>query len=195
MKKEEGITLVALMITIIVLIILAAITLLTVTNHNIIGKAGTGAEEYAKGQEYELGEMNNVAKILGDFENKMAGENEGEETPSKITFTLSSEGVINDASLKKYDGTFEVESGTTWEEFFHANFPNDVWGWLYKKSDGEILRFLEASSTNEKAYFSSLANEAGTKQYKENKIKSRYIFITWRWYNARFWLWRHVFRN
>ncbi len=195
MKKEEGITLVALMITIIILIILAAVTILSVTNHNIIGKAERGAEEYAKGQEYELGEMNNVAKILGDFENKMAGENEEEETPSKITFTLSSEGVINDASLKKYDGTFEVESGTTWEEFFHVNFPDEMFGWLYKKSNGEILRFLEASSTNEKAYFSSLVNEVATKQYKENKIKSRYIFITWRWYNTRFWLWRHVFRN
>mgnify|MGYP001113649187 CR=1 FL=1 len=86
-KREEGITLVALMITIIILIILAAVTILTVTNHNIIGKAGNGAEEYAKGQEYELGEMNNVTKILNELENKILGgsETEGEDN---LTFTI-----------------------------------------------------------------------------------------------------------
>ena len=51
-NKEKGITLVALMITIIILIILAAVTIFSVTNHNIIGKATTGTEEYAKGQHY-----------------------------------------------------------------------------------------------------------------------------------------------
>ncbi len=55
-REEKGMTLVALMITI---IILAAVTILTVTNHNIIGKTSKGAEEYAKGQEYEIGEVKN----------------------------------------------------------------------------------------------------------------------------------------
>ena len=82
-NKEKGITLVALMITIIILIILAAVTIFSVTNHNIIGKATAGTEEYAKGQHYELNEMDNVAKILGDFENRVSGGNTsgGGDTP------------------------------------------------------------------------------------------------------------------
>ena len=77
MRGIRGITLIALVITIIILLILAAVTIISVTNHNIIGKASKGTEEYAKGQEYELGEMNNVSKILEEFENKMAGGNGG----------------------------------------------------------------------------------------------------------------------
>ncbi len=92
------------MITIIVLIILAAVTILTVTNHNIIGKAGKGAEDYAKGQEYELGEINNVTKILGDFENKIIGNGEKDENTNIVKFTL--------------DGVeFSCEKGTTWYDF------------------------------------------------------------------------------
>ncbi len=177
MKREEGITLVALMITIIILIILAAVTMLTVTNHNIIGKAGTGAEEYAKGQEYELGEMNNVAKILEDFENKMTGENGGEEMPGKVTFTLRSEGIKFDAVASEgCDGTFEVEAGTTWEEFFHANFAGDVCGWIYHKSTGQIFRYC-CMNISDLADLANLVNDQGIEQYKENEIKNRNIFI------------------
>ncbi len=68
-RKEQGITLVALMITIIVLIILAAVTIKSVYNHAIVGKATEGTEEYAKEQEREKNEIDKVASILDKITN------------------------------------------------------------------------------------------------------------------------------
>ncbi len=68
-RKEQGITLVALMITIIVLIILAAVTIKSVYNHAIVGKATEGTEEYAKEQEREKNEIDKVASILDQITN------------------------------------------------------------------------------------------------------------------------------
>ena len=54
-KQEGGITLIALIITIIVLVILAAVTLNSIFGSNIIGLATNGAINYAEEQQKELG--------------------------------------------------------------------------------------------------------------------------------------------
>lgn len=46
------------------------------------------------------------------------------EPQGKISFTLTHR------KLEKYSGTFEVEKGTTWDEFLSEKFPNDWGGWL-----------------------------------------------------------------
>ncbi len=84
-KKEEGITLVALMITIIVLIILAAVTIKSVYNHAIVGKATEGTEEYAKEQEREKNEIDKVASILDKITNPST--NPGEKTTLGEVYT------------------------------------------------------------------------------------------------------------
>ena len=66
-NKEGGITLIALIITIIVLVILAAVTLNSIFGNNIIGLATNGAINYAEEQQKELGMLNNVSDILSDF--------------------------------------------------------------------------------------------------------------------------------
>ncbi len=156
--KEEGITLVALMITIIVLIILAAVTLLTVTNHNIVGKAGTGAEEYAKGQQYELGEINNVTKILGDFENKMSGESEtgGEELENPIPIDKDTSYVGYYADIDR-DGTVDgiifvdLVTGSSKET---QQWNNDSWSkYEITTISEEITKNYEISIVNYKGSF------------------------------------------
>ncbi len=72
LRQEKGITLVALMITIIVLIILAAVTIISVVNSDIIGKSTNGAEKYGAAQEYENAEIENSVKVLDRFENNIA---------------------------------------------------------------------------------------------------------------------------
>ena len=67
MPKKDGITLIALIITIIVLVILAAVTLNSIFGNNIIGIAINGAMGYAEEQQKELGMLNNVSGILSDF--------------------------------------------------------------------------------------------------------------------------------
>lgn len=65
-QKEEGITLVALIITIIILIILAAVTIKTVFGNNFIGIATKGTEDYAKAQIDESEGLDDIAKKVQD---------------------------------------------------------------------------------------------------------------------------------
>ena len=53
MKKENAITLIALVISIIVIIILAGVTINTLINNGIIDKAKTATQEYKNSQDYE----------------------------------------------------------------------------------------------------------------------------------------------
>ena len=53
MKKEKGITLVALIITIIVMLILVAVSVSIIINSGLVGKAKDGAERYKESAEKE----------------------------------------------------------------------------------------------------------------------------------------------
>lgn len=63
-KKEKGITLVALIITVIVLIILAAISINALINGGFINLAVKSTQDYANAQEYESGIMQNYTNLL-----------------------------------------------------------------------------------------------------------------------------------
>lgn len=63
-KTEHGITLVALIITIIVLVILAAVSINAVFNANFIGLATNGTINYAEAQANEEKEMENLDSFL-----------------------------------------------------------------------------------------------------------------------------------
>ena len=65
MKKQNGVTLVALVITIIVLLILAGVAMSTLTgNDNIIKNAGTAVEKYNSQQEADEAVLNTIAGYL-----------------------------------------------------------------------------------------------------------------------------------
>ena len=67
-KKQNGITLVALVVTIIVLIILAGVTLMiALDNEGIISKTNEGAQEYNTAQEQENEMLNDVNTILQKY--------------------------------------------------------------------------------------------------------------------------------
>ena len=53
LRQERGITLVALIITIIVLIILAAVTIISFQESNLVNTAVNGTINYANAQSYE----------------------------------------------------------------------------------------------------------------------------------------------
>lgn len=72
-KKEKGITLVALIITIIILIILATITIDSLINYNIINITATGAIKYGYEQKREKNELNNIEELLRDDLGKASG--------------------------------------------------------------------------------------------------------------------------
>ena len=60
-KKENGITLIVLVITVIVMLILAAVVLnMTLGDNGIIKKAGEAANKYEEAQTNELAMLNNL---------------------------------------------------------------------------------------------------------------------------------------
>ena len=80
-----------------------------------------------------------------------------------VSFTLNCD------DMENYGGTFEVEDGTTWEEFFSKKWPNDWSGkWFYRVSDGAIVYFLDDSSGT--AITSPLADSNDKMVYRQSSI-------------------------
>ena len=71
MKKERGITLVALIITIIILVILVAVSINAAYNSGIINYAVNGAENYIEGAKREQGYIENANNGMGSVVSKM----------------------------------------------------------------------------------------------------------------------------
>ena len=79
--KEEikGITLVALVVTIIVLLILAGVAIsLSIGEDGIFKRAGEGAETYKNASENEKIELDKVSNYIGDYLNGNNKEDEEE---------------------------------------------------------------------------------------------------------------------
>lgn len=67
-KKQDGITLVALVITIIVLIILAGVTITLLLDENgILTNAKKGGENYTQAQGEEEGQIDNASKFINNI--------------------------------------------------------------------------------------------------------------------------------
>ncbi len=67
LRKEEGITLVALLITIIILIILAAVAIKSVVEHDIVNQTIEGAEQYEAAQNKEKNDIDKASSVIGDY--------------------------------------------------------------------------------------------------------------------------------
>ena len=104
MKQEGGITLIALIITIIVLVILAAVTLNSIFGSNIVGIATNGAINYAEEQQKELGMLNDVSDLLGDI----TGDTD---RPMSPTITLSGTKGNNDIYTSNVTVTISINKG------------------------------------------------------------------------------------
>ena len=104
MKQEGGITLIALIITIIVLVILAAVTLNSIFGSNIVGIATNGALNYAEEQQKELGMLNDVSDMLGEI----TGDTD---RPMSPTITLSGTKGNNDIYTSNVMVTISINKG------------------------------------------------------------------------------------
>lgn len=67
LKNKKGITLVALVITIVVLIILAGVSIsLVLSNQGVLNKTTQGKTNYTNAQEEEQTQLTNVEKYIND---------------------------------------------------------------------------------------------------------------------------------
>ena len=105
MKKERGITLIALVITILILLILAGITLnLALDENGIIRKSQEVVNKYEEAQKDELENLNQLASVL-DGRND---ENETELKPKLVTnISIKESTTIERGKTEKLDVTIE----------------------------------------------------------------------------------------
>lgn len=114
MQNNRGITLIALTITIIVLIIIAAVTVRQVTNKDIISEAQSAREQYLAVQGREEDEIQDTANFIKEIKDQAKTDEEsgsGVTIEPKTTYQFT---VENDRS-------YEVNAGTTWEQFANAS--------------------------------------------------------------------------
>ncbi len=172
MKKirNKGITLIALVITIIVLLILVGVSIATLTGESgILTKANTAKQETEIEEAKEQAKLdiadwiaeriqNDESTYLDDkiVKDILVGKDYVKDQPGDNSFrTKKGEHEIFYTDLYKrgkvkftlkhdnpeYSGSFEVEYGTTWEEFMTEKFPNNWYAWGYGgwEEDGEML--------------------------------------------------------
>lgn len=131
MKKREGITLIALVITIIVLLILAGVSITMITGDDgIISRASDAAQKTDQSSEEELEELGKVndyidSKVNGtteDDDSEVNGSEEGsgtneEEDSEDSDSEESDEPVVGSISFYIYDKQFYAEENMTFGEW------------------------------------------------------------------------------
>ncbi len=187
-KQNAGITLIALVITIIVLLILAGISIATLTGENgILTKANNAAKES------DIADTKEQIKIelMGSFDDKgnsytnqdvinavkkITGKEVVENT-EKVQSLKGNEVDISDLWLSgnivrfSIEGVFyEVEKGTTWNEYLNQNNPDGYYGWLWY-GKGEVMYFV--SDLIESVTVKYLRDKNDQQVYKNDLIKSR----------------------
>ena len=114
MKRKENtkaITLVALVITIIVLLILAGVTIsLTIGQNGIITKAQEAGKNYLTAQNQELAGMNEFEKNITNIIEGINGSSETETIP-EIEPAIASNWTVTDGYITKYTGDFSEFTG------------------------------------------------------------------------------------
>lgn len=116
-KEGKGITLIALVVTIVVLIILATVSINAVFSENgIIKKAELAKEVYANSIVEDEESMNT---LLEEYANAMSSNSTSEK--KIIGFTI--------------DGnSFQAEEGMTWEEWVNSSYSESDYGIFYVSS-------------------------------------------------------------
>ena len=183
-KGESGITLIALVVTIVVLLILAGITISLVFSENgIIAKAREAAEKTNQAAINEQAHMNELAEYLENALNEM-GENGEEPNPPKPTLpsdgSYSEEKGVNTPNLGegmtaiKWDKTkndwVETDgSDQEWYDYTAKKWANaktsdgSMWVWIPRYAYSITSGYHSSSAGNiEVEFMKGLTNETST---------------------------------
>lgn len=137
LNKNNGITLIALVVTIIVLLILAGISITMLTGQNGILNRATEAREKIKsaGNEesvkiavmgsFDAGEKLTADKTIKNIENEVSGSTVyGEDFPIVVNVEKESYIVNSDGSIEKFPGTVNIKIGDKTETITREEAPN-----------------------------------------------------------------------
>ncbi len=173
MKKNNGITLIALIITIIIMLILVAVTISILINSGLIGKAKEGAQKTktAYEQEQRLGETINVDGVeytLDEYLNSLNGDG-GSSTPKDK----------NGLTIAQGENTFPYLPDSNSEITGKENEKNDLsYGLTVKDSNGNEWVWIEVPTS---IYANTAYNSNGDMQpaNSEDYVKMRYCLETY----------------
>ena len=152
-KEINGITLIALVITIIVLLILAGVTIATLTgNDGIMNKAGEAKEKTEIASEKEAIEVMSLGKELSEDDNLIgtALYDRTNENGNKWHIIK-----INEEDKNYGTGWYYIDKGTQID-----NYGDTKYQWVVNYETGEVI-YLEKESFTEMAYGMNLAVKEG----------------------------------
>ena len=148
MKNEKGITLVALVVTIIVLMILAGVSISLVLGENgIITKSKYAKQETLNAQIGEQEELNELAEYLGNMGGTQT--DEPEETDPPQGGDESGANAPNDTKIAKKEYVTWTEKDGTYEINETSSKPSD---W-YDYENGKWANIKTTSSDGVEAYY------------------------------------------
>ena len=138
MKRNKGITLIALIITIIILVILAAVTINNLIGTDLIGSALNGAISYQIASEREYLEQNVLLVQAGKYIENVSSEKLGDALNEKRLDNSSNWHIIK-VNDKTYDtGWNYIGKGTELKDFGQTKN-----AWLVNYETGEIIQLEE----------------------------------------------------
>ena len=145
LEKERGITLIALIITIIILVILAAVSIRAVTNMKVVDYAVNGAENYAKAGKAENKVLEDTTSFIDEAVEKVNKAANGTDYSAEILAEIQGEFPVDvvEETLTLSDGTKVLplgESNTAKEYFYLCD------GKIYKVTFDYIIETV--SMTN-----------------------------------------------
>lgn len=147
MKKQRGITLIALIITIIIMLILAGVVInLTIGENGIFRIAKQAVKNYTNAEAKELADLNNITNIVDQAINGETGGNGGTEPESPETPTID-ESVL---ALKAGD-YIKYNSGANGEILCRVLYPASSKYGLQIISDKNVKNVTLGSSTYSEA--------------------------------------------
>ena len=123
MKKENGITLIALIITIIIMLILVAVTISILINSGLIGKAKEGAQDTksAYEQEQRLGESITIDGVEYNSIDEYIGSTDESNEVKDILVCDYGEAYITMENGNLYKATYSEPGGMHYFNYFNMN--------------------------------------------------------------------------
>ncbi len=188
-QKNRGITLIALVITIIVLLILAGISIATLTGENGILTKASKADK-----ETDITETKEQIKIeiMGVLDDQKTNYTNSD-VITAVEKTTGKQVVENDEIVKSKKGNdvdisdlwvtnnlihfsingtpYEIEKGITWDAYLSKNNPDGVGGWLWDTQTDAIFHY--DFDTGYQLYGSWLVDKEENSVYRTDLIKSR----------------------
>ena len=138
MRKEKGITLIALIITIIILVILAAVSVRAVYNMGIVGHAVNGTQQYAQAAKDENEMLDSTGSLIEEAIGKLSeiqgGNNQNTEAPDLLKDYVLGKAVNGVRPGKDYYEDLMGEDGfkTDEDSITDTNalpvYLNELWG-------------------------------------------------------------------